>query len=45
MPIVSESEYKRTEKMVEDFLKPKGEGEFLQKKLEDFSKEKDNWVK
>lgn len=44
MPIVSEIDYKRIEKLVEVFLKPNGEGSFLQKLLQDFSKEKDNWV-
>jgi hypothetical protein len=44
MPIITEKEYKIVEKLVEDLLKPSGEGHFLQKLLHEFSNEKDNWV-
>ena len=44
MPIVTEREYEKVEKLVEDLLKPSGEGYFLQKLLHEFSNEKDNWV-
>jgi hypothetical protein len=45
MPIVSESDYKRTENLVEEFLKKNGTGYFLQNLLQNFSNEKDNWVR
>ena len=44
MPIVSEDAYKRTEMIVNEFIKPGGVGEQLQKILLDTAETKDNWV-
>ena len=44
MPIVSEDAYKRTEMIVNEFIKPGGIGEQLQKILLDTAETKDNWV-
>ena len=44
MPIVDAESYERTEKLVEDFIRPGGLGEMLQKKLFKIAEEKDNWV-
>lgn len=44
MPIVSEDAYKRTEMIVNEFVKPGGIGEQLQKILLQTAETKDNWV-
>jgi hypothetical protein len=43
-PIVSEENYKITEALVKDFIKPGGLGEKLQNILKKINEEKDNWV-
>jgi hypothetical protein len=45
MPILDENSYNRTQKLVDEFLKPNGLGENLQKELIKLSEEKDNWVR
>ena len=43
-PVVSEEDYDRTRQIVEEFRKPGGEGEELQKLLKEFASTKINWV-
>lgn len=44
MPILSEEDYKHTEKLVEEFQKSNGIGHYLQSQLLKFANENDNWV-
>ena len=44
-PIVSAEEFARTEQIVAKFQEPGGQGEFLQKHLQDFAEKVDNWVR
>lgn len=44
-PIIDPEELNHTRKLVEDFQKPGGVGECLQKNLEGRSKKMENWVK
>ena len=43
-PLVNDSEYQKTLMVVEEFGKPNGVGEKLQRKLEERAKSHDNWV-
>lgn len=43
-PLVSDAEFKRTHRVVEEFGMKSGIGEKLQKALEDRAKTRDNWV-
>ena len=43
--ICSKEQYEKTKKIVEEFKKPGGEGEYLQKKLQERADVKDNWVR
>ncbi|XP_013386300.1 choline O-acetyltransferase isoform X1 [Lingula anatina] len=43
-PIIPEDQYKRVEELVTDFCKDGGEGEYLQTKLKELSKEQNNWA-
>jgi len=43
-PIVSANQYQRTLELVEDFGKPGGVGEYLQRNLLEYAEKKDNWV-
>ena len=44
MPIISEDNYQKTEKIVAEFAKPAGLGEQLQNRLLEIAQEKDNWA-
>jgi len=43
-PIVSGDQYERTLQLVEEFKKPGGTGELLQKRLSEYAETTDNWV-
>ncbi|XP_074647611.1 choline O-acetyltransferase-like [Tubulanus polymorphus] len=43
-PVLSEEEYERTKKIVDEFGREGGEGEILQEQLKKFAETKDNWV-
>lgn len=43
-PFLSSSQLETTKAHVEEFLQTGGPGEVLQKRLEDFAKDKDNWL-
>ncbi|OON14000.1 hypothetical protein X801_10208, partial [Opisthorchis viverrini] len=43
-PVVAPDAYERTRKIVEEFGRPGGEGERLQKLLEEFAEKQLNWV-
>jgi len=43
-PLVNQSSFDQTKKLVEEFGKPGGKGEQLQKILEERTKSKDNWL-
>lgn len=43
-PLVDKEEFENTQQIVKDFRKPGGIGELLQKELEGFARNKDNWV-
>jgi len=43
-PIVSSDQYDRTRQLVDEFQKPGGTGEQLQKRLLEYAKTTDNWV-
>jgi len=43
-PIVSNDQYEQTRQFVEEFQKPGGTGEQLQKRLLEYAETTDNWV-
>jgi len=43
-PIVSSDQYERTRQLVDEFQKPGGTGEQLQKRLLEYAETTDNWV-
>ena len=43
-PIVSNDQYERTRQLVDEFQKPGGTGELLQKRLLEYAETTDNWV-
>ena len=43
-PIVSSDQYERTRQIVDEFRKPGGTGELLQKRLLEYAETTDNWV-
>ena len=43
-PIILPEQFENTKKLVVEFGKKGGEGEFLQKQLEEYARTKDNWV-
>ena len=43
-PILFDSEYAQTKRVVADFMKPGGVGEQLQRKLEEKASKSDNWL-
>jgi len=43
-PIVSNDQYERTRQLVDEFKKPGGTGEELQKRLLAYAETTDNWV-